>query len=245
MGLFQKIQGIQTKKTPYVIVGLGNTGKQYDKTKHNIGFDVIDKLADKYNIKVTKFKHKALIGTGEIDGHSVMLVKPQTFMNLSGESVKEIVNFYKIPQENFIVIYDDISLQPSRIRLREKGSHGGHNGIKNIINLMGTDVFPRVKVGVGEKPNGWDLADYVLSKFSEDDRAMANIGIDKAVEGVEIFLNDGLNVAMNAMNPKEKPPKKKNQNKNIAKENQEKTESNEKIESNEKTESNEKNMNNE
>lgn len=220
MGIFQKFkkEEMKDKEKTYVIVGLGNPGKEYDKTKHNVGFDVIDALSDKYNISVTKFKNKSFTGTGNINGKSVMLVKPQTYMNLSGEAVRDIVNFYKIPQENFIVIYDDISLPPSRIRIRKKGSHGGHNGIKNIINIMGTDEFPRVKVGVGEKPNGWDLADYVLSKFSKDDLPLINMGIDKSVEGVELFLEEGLDFAMNKMNPSEKPPKRKKINKEETKE---------------------------
>lgn len=214
MGIFQKFQKKQEQNL-YVIVGLGNPGKQYDKTKHNIGFDIIDNIADKYKINVSKFKHKALVGSGTINGQSVMLVKPQTFMNLSGECVREIVNFYKVPQENFIVIYDDISLPLSRIRMREKGSHGGHNGIKNIINLMGTDIFPRIKVGVNEKPKDWDLADYVLSKFTDDELPMVEMGKEKAVEGLEIFLEEGLQSAMNKMNPAEKPPKKKKQKQDL------------------------------
>ena len=151
----------------YVIVGLGNPDKKYEHTRHNIGFDVIDALADKYNISVTDKKHKALCGSGVIEGMKVLLVKPQTYMNLSGESVAEVMNFYKLdPDEEMIVIFDDISLEPGRIRIRKKGSAGGHNGIKSIIAMTGTQGFSRIKVGVGEKPQGWDLADHVLGRFS-------------------------------------------------------------------------------
>ena len=139
----------------YIIAGLGNPGKQYAQTRHNVGFDTIDILADKYNISVDTKKHKALCGKGMIEGQKVVLAKPQTFMNLSGESVRELVDFYKIdPEEELIVIYDDISLEPGQLRIRPKGSAGGHNGIKNIIAHLGTQVFKRVKVGVGEKPKG-------------------------------------------------------------------------------------------
>ena len=144
-------------KDMYIIAGLGNPGKQYAQTRHNVGFDTIDILADKYNISVDTKKHKALCGKGMIEGQKVVLAKPQTFMNLSGESVRELVDFYKIdPEEELIVIYDDISLEPGQLRIRPKGSAGGHNGIKNIIAHLGTQVFKRVKVGVGEKPKGSD-----------------------------------------------------------------------------------------
>lgn len=185
-----------------VIAGLGNPGSKYDGTKHNVGFKVIDKLACDYNINMTKLKHKAFIGEGMIKNKKVMLVKPQTYMNLSGESIREILNFYKVPMENFIVIYDDISLPIGGTRIREKGSAGGHNGIKNIISQTGTDVFLRIKVGVGEKPNGWDLADYVLSKFTKDEEASLVGGIDRAVSAVEIILSEGVKEAMNKTNQK-------------------------------------------
>ena len=181
--------------------------------QHNVGFRVIDKLADKYNIDVTKFKHKALVGDGMINGKKVMLIKPQTYMNLSGESVKEVMSFYKVDVENMIVIYDDTSLGLSMIRLREKGSAGGHNGIKSIINHMGGDTFNRVKVGIGEKPNGWDLADYVLAKFNKDDEPLILSGIDKAAEACEIFISRGMKDAMNKFNAKQKVKKPKEEKK--------------------------------
>lgn len=209
MGLFDRFKNQESKgQEIFCIVGLGNPGRQYEDTKHNVGFHVIDRMAKKYDIQVTKFKNKALMGDGEIKGKRVLLVKPQTFMNLSGESVREIVNFYKIPQERFVVIFDDTSLPCGSVRIREKGSHGGHNGIRNIIDLMGTDVFNRIKVGIGEKPNGWDLADYVLAKFAPDDLPLMEQGMDKAVLGVELMLSRGIKDAANRVNQKPKTAKK-------------------------------------
>ena len=191
----------------YVIVGLGNPDKKYEHTRHNIGFDVIDALADKYNISVTDKKHKALCGSGVIEGMKVLLVKPQTYMNLSGESVAEVMNFYKLdPDEEMIVIFDDISLEPGRIRIRKKGSAGGHNGIKNIIANLGTDHFMRVKVGVGEKPKNWDLADYVLSPFTKDERPLVNLAIEHAAKAIEQMLNGDVDAAMNEYNRKSANP---------------------------------------
>ena len=196
-------------KNMTVIAGLGNPGKEYDKTKHNVGFWVIDQLAKEYNIDVTKFKHKALIGDGVIAGKKVLLVKPQTYMNLSGDSIREILKFYKIPIEQFYVIYDDTSLPLSSVRIREKGSAGGHNGIKNIIAHLNTDAFIRIKVGIGEKPNGWDLADYVLAKFSKDDEPLILSGVEKASHAIEILLTKGIVEAMNQTNQKLKKENKK------------------------------------
>ena len=211
MGLFDKFKNQEQRQEFFVVAGLGNPGREYAETKHNVGFMVIDRLAEKYNINVTKFKNKALIGDGTIGGRRVLLVKPQTFMNLSGESIREIVNFYKIPQDRFVVIFDDTSLPEGQIRLREKGSHGGHNGIRNIIQQMGTDVFWRIKVGIGEKPNGWDLADYVLAKFDKDALPLMETGMDKAVQAVELILSRGMQDAMNRMNQRPKQPKPKKQ----------------------------------
>ena len=144
-----------------VIVGLGNPGKKYDNTRHNIGFEALDYIADKEGISINTGKHKALIGTGYMGGEKVLLVKPQTFMNLSGESLRPIMDFYKLEPEDFIIIHDDIDLDVGRLRIRRKGSAGGHNGLKSIISHLGSMDFPRVKIGVGEKPKGYDLADYV------------------------------------------------------------------------------------
>lgn len=209
MGLFDRFKKQESKGQEfYCIVGLGNPGKQYEDTKHNVGFHVIDKLAEKYGITVDKFKNKAFIGDGTIKDKRVLLVKPQTYMNLSGESVREIVNFYKIPQERFVVIFDDTSLPCGSVRIREKGSHGGHNGIRNIIDQMGTDQFYRIKVGIGEKPSGWDLADYVLAKFAPEDLPLMEEGMEKAVQGVELMLSRGIKEAANRVNQKAKTMKK-------------------------------------
>ncbi len=208
MGLFERFKNQDTREL-YCIVGLGNPGREYAETKHNVGFCVIDRLAEKYDIRVDKFKNKAFVGDGRILDKRVLLVKPQTYMNLSGESVREIVNFYKIPQERFVVIFDDTSLPCGSVRIREKGSHGGHNGIRNIIACMGTDVFNRIKVGIGEKPNGWDLADYVLAKFAPDDLPAMEEGMDKAVLGVELILSRGVAEAANRVNQKPKTMQKK------------------------------------
>jgi len=209
MGLFDRFKKQESKGQEFFcIVGLGNPGRQYEDTKHNVGFHVIDKLAEKYEISVTKFKNKALMGDGTIKGKRVLLVKPQTYMNLSGESVREIVNFYKIPQERFVVIFDDTSLPCGSVRIREKGSHGGHNGIRNIIDQMGTEEFYRIKVGIGEKPSGWDLADYVLAKFDPDDLPLMEQGMDKAVTGVEVMLSRGIKEAANRVNQKAKTARK-------------------------------------
>ncbi len=189
----------------YIIAGLGNPGKKYENTRHNVGFDCIDALADKYNIKVTESKGKALVGSGVIQGQKVLLVKPQTFMNLSGMSVRELINFYKIDiEEEFLVIYDDISLPPGEIRIRTKGSAGGHNGIKNIIEQTATQVFPRIKIGVGEKPANWDLADYVLSRPDKDDAAHMKEGIAQAVEAVAMMIEGNTDQAMNRFNVKKR-----------------------------------------
>ena len=187
----------------YVIAGLGNPDKKYEKTRHNVGFDVIDTIADKYNIAINEKKHRALCGSGYIAGQKVLLVKPQTYINLSGESIQAILNFYKLDADSeLLVIYDDISLAPGRIRVRAKGSAGGHNGIKNIIAMTGTQGFARIKVGVGEKPDGWDLADYVLGHFSREERALVEDAFADAVEATEMFLMDDLNGAMNRFNGK-------------------------------------------
>ena len=188
----------------FLIVGLGNPTKQYEKTRHNIGFDVIDALSDKYNISVSEKKHKALCGKGVIEGVKVVLAKPQTFMNLSGESVAELLNYYKLdPETEMLVVYDDISLEPGNIRIRKKGSAGGHNGIKNIIAQTGTQNFMRIKVGVGEKPKGWDLADYVLGHFEKEDRVKVEEAIVHAIEATGLMVNGDVDKAMNDYNTKQ------------------------------------------
>ena len=186
----------------YIIVGLGNPGKQYEHTRHNVGFEVIDRLAEKHDILMTDRKHRAFCGKGLIGGQKVMLVKPQTFMNLSGESVKSAVDFYQIGTDELIVVYDDVSLSPGQLRIRRSGSAGGHNGIKNIIAQLGTQEFPRVKVGVGEKPDRMDLADYVLSHFSKGEWEMMEEAFKEAADAVEVMIADGADAAMNRFNAK-------------------------------------------
>ena len=201
--LKEKMEG---EEHMYIIAGLGNPTMQYEGTRHNAGFDVIDALADKYNISVDGRKNRAYIGKGIIEGQKVLLVKPQTYMNLSGESIGGLVDYFKIDEEqDLIVIYDDISLSPGQIRIRKKGSAGGHNGIKNIIAHLGTQVFPRIKVGVGEQPKKYDLADYVLSHFTKAEREEMEEGYQKAIQAVEKILAGEMEAAMNEFNRKVKP----------------------------------------
>lgn len=188
----------------FIIVGLGNPDSKYQGTRHNVGFDVIDLLADKYNISVETRKHRAFIGKGIIAGQKVILAKPQTYMNLSGESVRSMVDYYKIDPEEILVVYDDISLAVGQLRIRRKGSAGGHNGIKNIIAHLGCDNFPRIKVGVGEKPKGYDLADYVLGHFSKEEKVLMEEGYADAAEAVTLILQDEIDRAMNEYNKKKK-----------------------------------------
>ena len=187
----------------FLIVGLGNPGRQFEHTRHNVGFDVMDALADKYNISISEKKHRALCGKGVIGGQKVVLAKPQTYMNLSGESVAELLHYYKLdPESEMLVIFDDISLAPGGIRIRKKGSAGGHNGIKNIIAQTGTQNFMRVKVGVGEKPKGWDLVDHVLGRFDAADRERVETAIGDAVAATELVLSGEIDRAMNEFNGK-------------------------------------------
>lgn len=188
----------------YIIAGLGNPTREYEKTRHNAGFCAIDALADRYDIAVTEKKHKALYGKGMIEGHKVILAKPQTFMNLSGESIRALVDFYKISLEELIIIYDDISLEPGQLRIRLKGSAGGHNGIKNIIAQLGTQEFPRIKVGVGAKPPRMDLADYVLSRFSQGEQKLMEDAFRDAADAAVMMMTDGADRAMNHFNTKKK-----------------------------------------
>ena len=168
----------------YIIVGLGNPGREYQDTRHNIGFCVLEKLASEEKIDILEKRHKAIIGKGIIAGQKCILAKPQTYMNLSGQSVGELVNYYKVDEKaELIVISEDVSLEPGQIRIRKKGSAGGHNGLKNIIAVLGHDTFIRVKMGVGEKPAGWDLADYVLGRFSSADMKIMDEAAGAGVEG--------------------------------------------------------------
>ena len=192
----------------FIIAGLGNPTKQYEGTRHNVGFEVIDRISEKYNIDVDAKKHGALIGKGIIQGQKVILAKPQTYMNLSGESVRSLLDYYKVDEEHeLIVIYDDISLDVGQLRIRAKGSAGGHNGMKNIIAHLGSQVFPRIKVGVGEKPAKYDLADYVLGHFSKGEAKLMDEGYDHAVHAVELIVSGQINEAMNEYNRKKKEEK--------------------------------------
>ncbi len=189
----------------FIIAGLGNPTLQYDHTRHNVGFDVIDTIADQYNISVDGRKNRAFCGKGMIEGQKVILAKPQTFMNLSGESIRGLVDYYKVdPASELIVIYDDVSLAVGQLRIRKKGSAGGHNGIKNIIAHLGTEVFPRIKVGVGEKPPRYDLADYVLGHFSREERVLMEEGFQEAADAVKMMVNGEIEAAMNRFNRKVK-----------------------------------------
>ncbi len=184
----------------YVIVGLGNPGKQYNKTRHNVGFDVIDMLAKEYGISVTKIKHKALIGEGRIGTEKVLLVKPQTYMNLCGETLIDIYNYYKVDLENIVVIYDDIDLDVGKLRIRKKGSAGTHNGMRSIVKCLGSTEFPRVRVGVSKPMPGQNLADFVLSRFRKEEADDLAMGLEKACNAVDCIIRENLDLAMNKYN---------------------------------------------
>lgn len=185
----------------YIIAGLGNPGRDYVGTRHNIGFDAADAIAAKYDIKFSKNKFKAVFGEGIIGGEKVILAKPQTFMNLSGESIRELRDWYKIPDSNIIIIYDDISLPLGKLRLRGKGSAGGHNGMKSIIYQLQTDVFPRLKIGVGAPSDiDYDLADYVLGKFSKDEVEILVPSVIKVCDAVKSIILNGVEKTMSKFN---------------------------------------------
>ena len=184
----------------FLIVGLGNPGVEYAATRHNIGFDMITYLSDKYNIPVNSREGKALVGKGILAGEKVMLAQPQTYMNLSGESVWALMDYYKIDIEDLLVIYDDISLDVGQIRMRGKGSAGGHNGIKSIIQHTGTQEFARIKIGVGQKPEGGDLVKHVLGRFSREEDGMFRDVFALAEEGLLAWLQEDMKSAMNKVN---------------------------------------------
>lgn len=183
----------------YIFVGLGNPGVRYDSTRHNIGFEVIDHFSRTHHIPVRKIKHKALIGEGRINGEQVVLIKPQTYMNLSGESLQSIIRFYKIPLENLVVIYDDIDLETGKIRIRQQGGSGTHNGMRSILSHLNSEGFPRIRMGVG-KPLQGDLADYVLGRFRPEEIPLMENAIVRASEALECIVKDGLQKAMNRYN---------------------------------------------
>lgn len=200
--LFQKFKKIQGESDMKLIAGLGNPTPQYAGTRHNVGFNVIDMLSEEYNIAVDTAKYKGLYGKGRMEGENVILLKPMTYMNLSGESIVAAANYYKILPEDIVIIYDDINLDVGRLRIREKGSAGGHNGMKHIIAGLGTDAFPRVRVGVGMKPSRMDLADYVLSRFSKEEQELMEEGYTKACKAVALIVQNNIKDAMNQYNGK-------------------------------------------
>ncbi len=185
----------------FLIVGLGNPGKKYETTRHNAGFMCIDKLSQEENLDIKKVKFHALIGECYIDSKKVIVMKPQTMMNNSGQAINECASFYKIPPENIIVIYDDISLEPGKLRIRRKGSAGGHNGIKSIIAHLGSENFPRVKIGVGAKPHpDYDLVDWVLGSFPKDQLKLINESCENAYNAIKIMMTGDIDAAMSKFN---------------------------------------------
>ena len=185
----------------FIIAGLGNPGQKYSRTKHNVGYDTIDILSDKYGIPMDFEKFRSICGKGMIEGEKVLLVKPLTFMNLSGEALREVISYYKEdPEDNLLVISDDIALDPGRIRVRPRGSAGGHNGLKNIIAELQTEEFGRVRIGVGEKPRAWDLKDWVLAEFDDETRDLIDQAEIRAANAVVSVITEGYDAAMNSFN---------------------------------------------
>ena len=201
--LFASISTAPTSKGPvtHLIVGLGNPGKQYENNRHNVGFHAIDELAKTHRIDMKSARFQALVGDGQIGNTHVLLMKPQTYMNLSGDAVKAAADYYKIPAERVIVFCDDISFEPGQMRIRRKGSAGGHNGLKSIIARLGGDEFPRIKIGVGKKPHpDYDLADWVLGRCQGEDKKAIDAAVKKAADAIECILSQGLDKGMNRFN---------------------------------------------
>ena len=184
----------------YLIVGLGNPDTEYDNTRHNMGFNAINGISKKYNIKLKKNKFQGLFEIGEIEGQKVIIVKPQTYMNLSGNCVKEIVDFYKIEKENIIIIYDDMDIEPGKIKIRKKGSSGGHNGIKSIIQMLGTDQFSRIRIGIGKPEHKGDEINYVIGPIHNEEKKLLMQGVEKAEKALIEILKNGIDIAMNKFN---------------------------------------------
>ena len=193
----------------YIIAGLGNPGREYENTRHNVGFHVIDCLADRMRTEVCERRHFALCGRGMIGAEKVLLMKPQTYMNNSGQSLRAAADFYKVPPENILVISDDINLEEGKLRIRMKGSAGGHNGLKSIIQHLGSQDFPRIRVGIGGKPEGWDLADYVLGKLKGNDEKRMQEAYQTAADAAELLVSEGGAAAMNRFNTKAQKAKEK------------------------------------
>ncbi len=186
----------------HIIIGLGNPGDKYQATRRNIGWDAVTRISDDYRIPLKAARHKAICGMGFIEGEKVILAQPLTYMNLSGECVRELVDYYKVSPEDIIVIFDDTGLDVGQLRIRKKGSAGGHNGIKSIISHLGTDAFPRIKVGIGERPKDWDLADYVLSRFMDGEQPLIRQALKDVSDACKIMLVSGIDTAMNTYNRK-------------------------------------------
>lgn len=200
MKLKELLQSKMKGNNMYLIVGLGNPETDYSRTRHNMGFDVVNKIAEKFDIKVNKTKFKGLYGTGSINGEKVVLLKPQTFMNLSGESVQEFVNFYKIENKYLIVVYDDIDTNPGKIRIRKSGGPGTHNGMKSVVNCLNSADFTRVRVGIGEPEHKGDLINYVIGHITDEDYEYLNEGISLAADAIEEIIKNGVDIAMNKYN---------------------------------------------
>ena len=184
----------------YLIIGLGNPEEEYSKTRHNMGFNAINKIADQYGIKVNKSKFQGLYESAIIEGKKVMLIKPQTYMNLSGECIKQFVDFYKIPNEDILVIYDDMDIEPGKIKIRKKGGAGGHNGMKSIIKMLGTEEFARIRTGIGRPKHNGDDINYVIGAIPEEEIPKLQEGVEKAKEAVIEILKNGIDFAMNKLN---------------------------------------------
>ncbi len=187
----------------YVVVGLGNPGRKYSNTKHNIGFELIDYISREKGVRVSKLKHKALLGEFSYKGERVVLVKPQTYMNLSGDAVLSIVNYYKLPIENLIIVYDDVDIPLGNVRIRKSGSSGTHNGMKDIIYKLKDDGFPRVRIGIGKERN-MDLKNYVLSSYSKEEVPVMEEAVETAYKAILAFVEFGIDRAMNDYNTKKK-----------------------------------------
>lgn len=210
--IFAKLEQEQKNKPAaqpidWLVVGLGNPGKKYENNRHNTGFRVMDALCSKHSVRCDRSKFHALTGEAVLGGHRCLLMKPQTFMNASGDAVAEAADFYKIPPEHVLVIFDDISLPVGALRIRPKGSAGGQNGVKSIITMMGSEQFPRIKVGVGAKPHpDYDLADWVLSNVTEEELPAMNDAVERAVLAVSELIANGVPAAMQKYNGKQKQP---------------------------------------
>ena len=184
----------------YLIVGLGNPGKEYENTRHNMGFKVLNKLSKKYNIPITKSKFNGKYGTGIIENEKVILLEPQTYMNLSGEAIKPMLDFYKVDYSNLLVIYDDIDVEPGKVKIRTKGGPGTHNGMKSVVKEIGTEEFPRIRVGIGQPIIKLAMIDYVIGYVPEEELTILVEGIEKAEKAIEEILKHGINYAMNKFN---------------------------------------------